>query len=62
MLPARIKAIIKSHGHLGQQRHMGTVLANIASASNLVRHSAARQIDEIGPAAAAAIDKILRLP
>jgi hypothetical protein len=41
---------------------MQTVRANIASASNLVRHSAARQVDEIGPSTAAAIGKILRLP
>lgn len=62
MLPPRIKAIIKSSGHLGHQTHIATVRANIASSSNIIRHSAARQVDEIGPAAAAAIAKILRLP
>lgn len=62
MLPPRVKALIKSSGHLGHQAHIATVRANIASASNIVRHSAARQVDEMGPGTAAAIDKILRLP
>jgi hypothetical protein len=47
---------------MAHQLHMATVRGNIASSSNIVRHSAARQIDETSPATAAAIDKILRLP
>lgn len=62
MLPARIKTLIKTHGHLGHQSHMTSVRANIASAGNILRHSAARQVDEMGPAAAAAVAKILLLP
>lgn len=62
MMPQRIKSIIKSSGRLSHQTHMATLRANIASASNIVRHSAARQVDEVGPVAAAAIAKIMRLP
>ena len=61
-LPPRVKAFIKSSGHLSHQAHIATVRANIASSANIMRHSAARQVDEIGPAAAAAIAKIMRLP
>lgn len=61
-LPPRVKSCLKAHGHTLHQKHMASVRANIASAGNIVRHSAARQIDEIGPATAAAVDKILALP
>lgn len=62
MLPPRIKAIIKSAGHLGHQSQIATARANVSSASNIIRHSAARQVDEVGPSAAASIAKILNLP
>ena len=62
MLPQGIKTAIKTHSHFAHQAHMASVRANIASANNILRHSAARQVDEMGPAAAAAVDKILRLP
>jgi len=61
-LPPNVKAAIKAARHFSHGKHMAGVKANIASAGNIVRHSAARQIDEIGPATAAAIDKILALP
>lgn len=62
MLAPNVKALIKSHGHLSQQKHMASVRASIASSNNLLRHSAVRQVDEMGPAAAAAVKKILATP
>ena len=62
MLPPRIKAYIKSSGHLAHQKHMVSSRANIKSVNNIVRHSAARQVDEVGPEAAMAIEKILKQP
>jgi hypothetical protein len=62
MLPPRVKSLIKTSGHLAHQRLMGSVRANIASSNNIIRHSAARQVDEVGPEAAMAIEKVLRLP
>jgi hypothetical protein len=41
---------------------MTAVKANIASSNNIVRHSMARQVDEMSPQQARAVDKILRLP
>ncbi len=62
MLPPRVKSVLKASGHRLHQQHMASVLGNIASAGNIIRHSAARQVDEIGPATAKAVDKILALP
>lgn len=62
MLPLRVKSVLKSYGHTLHQKHMASVRANIASAGNIIRHSAARQVDEIGPATAKAVEKILALP
>lgn len=42
--------------------HMTSVKANVASSNNIVRHSAARKVDEPSPATARSIDKVLRLP
>lgn len=61
-LPPNVKTAIKASRHFSHTEHMQSVKANVASSSNIVRHSAARQIDEIGPASAAAIAKILALP
>ncbi len=61
-MPPHIKVILKANGHFAHQAHMNSTRANIASSSNVIRHSAARQVDEIGPAAAAAINKMLALP
>lgn len=62
MLPPRVKSVLKATGHAAHQKHMASVNANIASAGNIIRHSAVRQVDEIGPATAMAVAKILALP
>lgn len=62
MLPASVKSTLKAFGHKIHQTHMASIRANIASAGNIIRHSSAKQVDEIGPASARAIDKILSLP
>lgn len=61
-LPPRVKSIIKSSAHLAHKNHMISVRSNVASANNVTRHSAARQADEVGPEAAMAIEKVLKLP
>ncbi|HUS39591.1 MAG TPA: hypothetical protein VMX74_09075 [Pirellulales bacterium] len=61
-LPPRVKAMLKTHSHTSHQRHIGRVRSNIANSSNIVRHVAAKQLDEIGPVEARAVDKILALP
>jgi hypothetical protein len=49
-------------GQLWEEVRAGLRSANIRSANNIVRHSAARMVDEPSPQQARAIDKILRLP
>jgi hypothetical protein len=61
-MSTNVNAALRTHRRISHQRHMASVKANIASSNNIVRHSAARQVDEIGPAAAAAVAKILALP
>lgn len=48
---------IGAHGSI-----MAEAKQNVLSSNNIVRHSAARQLDEPSPAQARSIDKILRLP
>jgi len=62
MLPPRLKAHLKSEMIGAHSQHMADAKANVSSANNIVRHSAARMIDEPSPQQARAIDKILRLP
>ncbi len=61
-LPPNLKAAVKASRLLGHTRHMAGVKANIASAGNIVRHSSAKQVDEVGPTTAASVAKILALP
>lgn len=61
-LPSNVKAKLQSSSHSIHQNVMLTSRQNIASAGNIVRHSAAKQMDEVGPEAARSIDKILSLP
>lgn len=62
MLPPRIRSAIKSRAIQAHTVSMEQGAANIRSANNIVRHSAAKFLDEPTPAAARAIDKILRAP
>ena len=61
-LPKNAKAILQTESAAAHTNHMAEVKANIANSNNVVRHSAARMVDEPSPQQARAIDKILRLP
>lgn len=61
-IPANIKAHLQAAQKGAHSQHMHEMKTNIASANNIVRHSAARMVDEPSPQQARAIDKILRLP
>ena len=62
MIPPNVVTALQTHGHLSHQKHIASARANIASSNNVLRHSAVRQADEMGPASAAAVAKILSLP
>ena len=62
MIPSNVKTKLQAASFGAHQRHMADAKANITSANNIVRHSAARMVDEPSPQQARAIDKILRLP
>jgi len=62
MVPPNVKTKIQSAFHQSHSVHMVDAKANVVSANNIVRHSAARMVDEPSPQQARAIDKILRLP
>ena len=62
MLPARVRTAIKSRSIQSHTVCMRNGSTNIRSANNVVRHSVAKFLDEPTPAAARAIDKILRTP
>jgi hypothetical protein len=61
-LPPKAKANIQAESYGSHSNHMTSIKANVASANNIIRHSAARMVDEPSPQQARAIDKILRLP
>ena len=61
-LPANVKSLLQARSHTSHQHHMGELKGHIASSNNIVRHSAARMVDEPSPQQARAIDKVLRLP
>ena len=61
-IPANVKTALQTMFHSGHKLHMQEAKSNVKSANNIVRHSAARMIDEPSPQQARAIDKILRLP
>lgn len=62
MLPPNVKSKLQTSAHVIQQDQMMRSRENVMSSNNIVRHSAAKQMDEVGPETARAIDKILRLP
>lgn len=61
-LPEKVMTHLKQEMIGAHTQHMHEAVSNQASSNNIIRHSAARQVDEIGPAAARSIDKILRNP
>ncbi len=61
-MPPNVVTKLQSSMHASHSLHMAEIKSNIASSNNIVRHSAARMIDEPSPQQARAIDKILRLP
>ena len=61
-IPANVTSILQTYEHQLHQSGVATQRANISSANNIVRHSAAKTLDEPSPTNARAVDKILRLP
>lgn len=61
-LPPRVLAMLRAESNGAHSQHMKEAAGNISNSNNIVRHSAARMIDEPSPQQARAIDKILRLP
>lgn len=61
-LPPRVHALLKTESAGAHTQHMAEAKSNISNSNSIVRHSAARMVDEPTPAAARSIDKILRNP
>lgn len=61
-MPPGVKAKLQSRSHGGHTQAIHGARANIRNSNSVVRHSAARMVDEPTPASAAATAKILRLP
>lgn len=62
MIPENVKTKLQTSSHNIHQQIMTQSRQNVVSSGNIVRHSSAKQLDEVGPETARAIDKILRLP
>ncbi len=61
-LPPNVRTLLRQESAGAHTQHMFDAKSNVANSNNIVRHSAARMIDEPSPQQARAIDKILRLP
>lgn len=61
-MPENVKQMLQATGRKVHQNQMARSRENVMSSNTIVRHSAAKQLDEVGPEAARSIDKILRLP
>lgn len=61
-LPENVATILRTESVGAHSQHMTEAKSNISNSNNIIRHSAARMIDEPSPAQARSIDKILRLP
>jgi len=61
-LPSNVMTNLKQEFAGAHSQHMHEAVSNQANSNNIVRHSMAKQVDELGPGAARAIDKILRNP
>ena len=61
-IPKNVKTKIKASIRRAHSIRTNETVLNVQSSNNVVRHSAARMVDEPSPQQARAIDKILRLP
>lgn len=61
-IPANVMTQLQSLSQEQFQHNMTVSEANIVSAGNIMRHVAATQMDELQPAEARAVDKVLQLP
>lgn len=61
-IPPNVKTKLQASSHSAHTLHMIDAKANVTNSNNIVRHAAARMVDEPSPQQARAIDKILRLP
>lgn len=61
-LPTNVKTLLHTDFHTVHASVSAEAQENVLSANNIVRHSAARMVDEPSPQQARSIDKILRLP
>lgn len=61
-LPTNVKTLLHTGFHTSHGSINTEAQQNVLSANNIVRHSAARMVDEPSPQQARSIDKILRLP
>lgn len=61
-LPPNLKAVIQAEDAAAHTRHLGEIKASRGVVNAIVRFSAAKQFDELGPAESRAVDKALRLP
>lgn len=61
-LPCRVRTILRTESAAAHAQIMTQLKGNALSSSNIVRHVIGRMLDEPGPATAASIAKVLRLP
>lgn len=61
-LPCRVRTALRFESLGAHTHHMTQAKANVSNSASIVRHSMARQVDEMSPASAAAVKKILALP
>ena len=62
MIPKNVKTHLQAAGMRAHQNAMHQSRGNVRSSNNIIRHSSARQVDEMGAAQARTVDKILSLP
>lgn len=61
-LPPNVKTLIQAEDATSHTQHLTEMKAARGITNSIVRNSAAKQFDELGPAEARSIDKALRLP
>lgn len=61
-LPCRVMTVLKQEMLGAYTQHAHEAVSNISNSSSIMRHSVTRQVDEMSPATARSVDKILRNP